>query len=587
MVPSTSIKPLSSLERRLRLKPSLEQLEQLFEQSADKVAREAKLPGFRPGKVPRSLIKERYREDLLQEVHSHEVREAMQYAEHLEDVNLWKITHVDVDKPEDLNQTEYIIDFVEQPVLELSQIESLNLCVPNITVDEPCLERIETLYRYDRATGTSVGRPVQHGDRVTVELEDIASQLAGDVRSTPEEQAQEYLGKHHINMDQRLYDHDQLGALLHEEILNRSVGDEFVVDKQIPSILPGSNSAQVEIIPEETRVEQSNVEDEASIDTSVEDDTQTKVTSQISVISWYDSERLPKRHLHATVRIVEVEELNSPEIDDDFFARDDIPYNNFQALHEELKQYANASAEQGALDAQLTQVTAQICALNPVDLPVRVLMHKPSGSKVTDEKPELGATFVPDIDGVKHSDFSKSYFSILEGIFIQQYAKDNNLEPTDESIAEFSLHEYERLGKLGLDPDRVFEPEYQNIVRNNFRCTRVIANILERNNAPEVTMSYFDFLFLSRIGWWTLPPKGGPFNWDSPVSAEEIQQTLEEESLPDESEFASMDELNNSVEAEATSVSDEPGVSSSRHNSFTNWFKKKIMRSGTKKKNDD
>ena len=80
---TTSIKPLSSLERRLRFKLSEEEINDRFERNAEELAREARLPGFRPGRVPRSLIKDRYRDMILKNIHTQGVRDAMEFAEEI------------------------------------------------------------------------------------------------------------------------------------------------------------------------------------------------------------------------------------------------------------------------------------------------------------------------------------------------------------------------------------------------------------------------------------------------------------------------------------------------------------------------
>lgn len=582
---STSIKPLSSLERRLRFRPDQDQLERRFEQNAEDLAQEARLPGFRPGKVPRSLIKDRYRDTILEKVHSHGVREAMQHAEHLDDFDVWKITHVDIDKPKDLKHTEYIVDFIEKPVLDLTQLESQDLCIPKIVVDEDCLKRGESLYRFDHAIGDELDRPIKYGDRVTVEIEDIASQFTGDVRSTHAEWAQDYVGQHRFVMEQWLYDADQLGSLIHDELLNRSVGDEFVVDKSVPSVPPASLQNQNDGVLEEASPAVTDLDPETLTVASTEENESSESKSPSSIFSWLDPARLPQRQLHVKVKILAVEDISAPAVNEEFFARDDIPYNNLQDLKADLERYANSTAQQGTRDSQIAQVTAQICALNPVDLPYRILIGEQQVAQADKKWTELGSTFVPDFSGVEPSIFTRTYFRILEVLFFTQYAENNDLEPTDDLVAEFTRVEYERLSKLGQESDRVFDPEYQNLVRNDLRRTRVIADIYERNSVPEVSVGFFDFCFLSRIGFWTLPPSGGPFRWSATVSAEEIKQTLEVETRKNASEQAvSTDLLESSDELNTT---DETVESPARRKVFTNWFKKVFKSSSSKSTDND
>ena len=587
---TTSIKPLSSLERRLRFKLGFDEIDARFERNAEELAQEARLPGFRPGKVPRSLIKDRYRETILKKVHSQGVQDAMEYAEHLDDLDVWKITHVDIDKPDDLNQTEYIVDFVIRPVLDLSQVESLNLCTPKITIDEDFLKRGASLYRLERATGSEVDRPIQSGDRVIVEIEDIASTFTGDIRVTYTEWAQDYIGKHQIVVDQWLYDDDQLGSLLHKELLNRCVGDEFVVDKSIPRVPAESAHHETDDVFEEVSSEDVAEMEATGTDTSSEEIEQTAV----SIFSWLDSSRLPQRHLHVKVKILTIEEILADATDKGFFARDDVPYNNQQELDDELKRYVEGTIQQGSRDVKQAQVTAQICALNPIDLPYRIITAEHQVPPSDENWSELGSTFVPDVAEYKPSNLTSTYYRALEGLFITQYAKEESLEPTDELVAEFTLHEYERLSKLGLDSEKVFDPEYQNLVRNNVLRTRVMTEIFERNKAPEVKVSFFDFYHLSRSGLWTLPPDGGPFTWTPPVTATEIEQTLETEKRARDSDsevsvgaVPSSEKLRTGVESESARIPQESNADKSQGNVFTSWFKNKFRRSNLAKTNED
>ena len=586
MVLSTSIKPLSSLERRLRFKPGHDQLERRFEQNAENLAHEARLPGFRPGKVPRSLIQERYRDTILEKVHSHGVRDAMEYAEQLADFDVWKITHVDIDKPKDLNDTEYIVDFIERPVLDFSRLESLDLCIPKIEIDEDCVKRGATLYRFDHAIGVELDRPIKHGDRVTLEIEDIDSRFAGDVRSTYAEWAHDYVGQHRFVMEKWLYDADQLGSLLHDELLNRSVGDEFEVEKDVPSVPPSTIQNQEDAANEEVSSSINNIEGTDNLTTaSSEENEPNESESPISIFSWLDPARLPQRQLHVKVKILHVEEISASAVAEEFFSRNDVPYTNLIELNEELKRYTSTTAQQGTRDAQIAQITAQICALNPVDLPYRLLVGEQHVAHADKSWTELGATFLPDFFGVKPSIFNRGYFRILEFLYTTQYAENNDLEPTDDLITEFTRIEYERLSKLGQDSDRVFDPEYQNLVRHDLRRTRVVTDIYERNGAPEVSVSFFDFCFLSRLGFWTLPPTGGPFSWSAPVSTDEIEQTLEVETRINSPESdVSKDMLESSGALDTT---EEAHDSPARGNVFTNWFKKKFKSSASTKKEND
>ncbi|MGH7350390.1 MAG: trigger factor, partial [Candidatus Rokuibacteriota bacterium] len=62
------IEELGACKRRLQVEEAPEVVAKAWEQAFDRVQREAKLPGFRKGKVPRSMIKLHFADDVRQEV---------------------------------------------------------------------------------------------------------------------------------------------------------------------------------------------------------------------------------------------------------------------------------------------------------------------------------------------------------------------------------------------------------------------------------------------------------------------------------------------------------------------------------------
>ena len=62
------IEELAGCKRRLQVEETPEVVSKAWEQAFDRVQREAKLPGFRKGKVPRSMIKLHFADDVRQEV---------------------------------------------------------------------------------------------------------------------------------------------------------------------------------------------------------------------------------------------------------------------------------------------------------------------------------------------------------------------------------------------------------------------------------------------------------------------------------------------------------------------------------------
>ena len=62
------VEELGQCKRRLQVEETPEVVQQAWEQAFTRVQKEARLPGFRKGKVPRSMIKLHFSDDVRQEV---------------------------------------------------------------------------------------------------------------------------------------------------------------------------------------------------------------------------------------------------------------------------------------------------------------------------------------------------------------------------------------------------------------------------------------------------------------------------------------------------------------------------------------
>jgi trigger factor len=141
----------------------------------DRVARDyskaARIPGFRPGKVPPRVIKQRFRDQILHDVVHELVPRAVDDAlreRGVEPVDTPDIRDVVVSEGQPLKFT---AAFDTVPPLELRDVASLQVSKPSAALDEgavqQALERLrERAARYEPVEG----RPAQVGDTVVVDL---------------------------------------------------------------------------------------------------------------------------------------------------------------------------------------------------------------------------------------------------------------------------------------------------------------------------------------------------------------------------------------------------------------------------------
>lgn len=134
-------------------------------------ARQAAIPGFRKGKVPRDVVKKRFREDIEREVADRLANEALTAA--VKQENLRVIT-VSGFKPE--NATTFTLSLVLAPEVALPEYKGLNIRVPSFEVTDEKVNAVLDRQRESLATLSDADRPVQLGDYLTI---DYTASLGG------------------------------------------------------------------------------------------------------------------------------------------------------------------------------------------------------------------------------------------------------------------------------------------------------------------------------------------------------------------------------------------------------------------------
>jgi trigger factor len=97
----TEVKKLDSTKRQLNVSVSGELVKNKFEEIFSQVAKEAKVPGFRPGKAPRDVLEKHYAssvheqvlKDLVPDVYNQAIT-----AENLDVIELPQISDVQLDR---------------------------------------------------------------------------------------------------------------------------------------------------------------------------------------------------------------------------------------------------------------------------------------------------------------------------------------------------------------------------------------------------------------------------------------------------------------------------------------------------------
>ena len=135
-------------------------------------SRQARIPGFRQGKVPPTLIKKRFREQILHDVAHDLIPRAIDEAlreRGLEPVDTPDVKDVSLDEGQALTFT---ATFETLPPIEPGPLHTISLTRPAVTLEEGAVEKTLDQLRNRAARYEPVeGRGAETGDTVTLDIE--------------------------------------------------------------------------------------------------------------------------------------------------------------------------------------------------------------------------------------------------------------------------------------------------------------------------------------------------------------------------------------------------------------------------------
>jgi trigger factor len=161
----------ASCRRELELEIPAEEVSKASEKVAKEFAKMARVPGFRPGKAPISLIKRRFAEDIKSEVLQNLVPETVEKA--VAEQELTPVSQPQVDKLEfkEGEPVKFRASFDVLPEFTLANYKSLEIEMPEMNLTDEDVNKALAEMQQRAAAFTPVeGRSVENDDFVQVKL---------------------------------------------------------------------------------------------------------------------------------------------------------------------------------------------------------------------------------------------------------------------------------------------------------------------------------------------------------------------------------------------------------------------------------
>lgn len=176
-------------QRDLKVEVAAEEVQNRFDEIYQQLRSEAKIPGFRPGKVPMKTVKARFRDVATKEVFENLMDESYRQAlkdSGLEAISPPKITEVVFEEGKPLS---YTAQLDVRPEIKLEKYQGFKLEAPSAEVSEDEVDNLLDYLRRQNAEMVAVERPAKPKDFVIAQLE-VLSETSGTLEEKQFENVQ-------------------------------------------------------------------------------------------------------------------------------------------------------------------------------------------------------------------------------------------------------------------------------------------------------------------------------------------------------------------------------------------------------------
>jgi trigger factor len=165
-----SIETTSGLERRLTVGVPSAQVESEVAKRLQEASKNVRINGFRQGKVPMKVVKQRYgagvRQEVIGEVMSRSFYEAVQ-KEDVKPAGQPSIEAKEISEGKDL---EYVATFEVYPSIALADLSKVEITKHNANVSDQDVENMIEVLRKQQAAWSEVERAAVSGDKVVIDF---------------------------------------------------------------------------------------------------------------------------------------------------------------------------------------------------------------------------------------------------------------------------------------------------------------------------------------------------------------------------------------------------------------------------------
>ena len=166
---NVTVESTGALERRMRVELPVDAIEEQVDSRLKSVARTAKIKGFRPGKVPAKVVRQRYGQQVRQEVLGEVLQKSYSDAVIEQKLNPAGGPKIETED-KDGKTFAFTATFEVMPEIKLKGLDKIKVETPDVQIGDADIDDMLTNLRKQKATWETVERASKDGDRVVVDF---------------------------------------------------------------------------------------------------------------------------------------------------------------------------------------------------------------------------------------------------------------------------------------------------------------------------------------------------------------------------------------------------------------------------------
>ena len=164
-----TIEKVSALERRLNVSLPVQEIDGEIENRLKRLARNVRMHGFRPGKVPFRLVQQQYGGQVRQEVLGDALQKTFGEAIKQQNLRVAGYPRFEAKPSEAKDNVEFSATFEVYPDIQLGALDNVVIERPTVVPGEVEVDKTIEILRKQRVRYEAVDRGAQIGDRITID----------------------------------------------------------------------------------------------------------------------------------------------------------------------------------------------------------------------------------------------------------------------------------------------------------------------------------------------------------------------------------------------------------------------------------